>query len=801
MSSSKSSTNNPPSMYDTSTSTTHTMEEMVVAQQQSTRQRAVSPIRSVRESQQLQEIPDSPRQRTRELARRIEERRNKRRELLQSQQQHRHQYQSQTTPGRGSVGVSSHPQEDKSVYSRQTEKSYYSATSGGGTSNYSGAQQRHFHSPRTNASATSSSRFQPRYRSGYSAAERQHLSMPMDDEDDRPVSDFVPSRSQQEQYSAIFDSKPWRNKHTNTPSSSSLQRPRSQSPMSRKSKTEDDNTTAVHSFHSRYLEAAKVATSPARPSYPSEEGPTPSLPAAHSQDSMSWLVARLNAIDRQDPAQALQQIDQILQNEALNAQQQLQNQPQYQDHDDDEDDGSSVSSITNPTFQERPLQNSVYSYGQPAVRSRSKLENYSSTTRTIDRSKPKKIRAPPPTVIDTKKKKDSMEEPPTMTETGYEKQEAPEMQIQKVEDVQSPLNGPHRKDILSRESEDLGSIVTPKGPTASLQIEPTPIPQVSSPVVSPNSRHSRKSVSPSRRRHPWDDELAAVGQSPINTRETSMESAFGVETEYIPRKALDQPQKHKQQNTNSREQPSSLNRDKWIAAAEATANAGRQASANTSSSRNLQNQTKAMSEDFDSAWVSVPPSSFFSSKTKEPSAWDEFRRSPSEKRVIERETTTQKIPSKAYVEKMNEMRPEGAVQTFTATTLKNGSSEATEESSARSGSMASFSEPNRYVRSPHRKAQSEVGTPSSSRTGRFGLRGLLSRRKVQLEDEDIEKRNAEKARFRSRRNASASPSRMRSRSLEEKERVSRIRNPNIAKKFSSMLKVYDDEQRGPKGYI
>jgi hypothetical protein len=434
-------------------------------------------------------------------------------------------------------------------------------------------------------------------------------------------------------------------------------------------------------------------------------------------------VAKLNSIDRNDPAAALAKIDSILKSESFSVvagelqrgephleprikmtpaavpspppklvddaalrrsfsggqEQQLQEDEEEEETTEGEsDDETSVSSITNPTYMSHKRSMDAQEASDPHVSTAtfrrprpSTLGSYAGgqgdraispplqEERRGRSSKSRKVRSPPPPTIKVSKSspksadneqpenssdyaitqsssKDSkldsfMSKHPPTDMTG-DNAAAIALKIQKWDEMSNDPSQPSRSQSaldVSMETEELGSIVTPSQST---------------PVDGKDEREAA-SPSPPRRAHPWDSYKSAGEALTKEPRNTSMSSGIGVEVSI----ASPQPPTHRAPSKVSRLQrareqaveqasdsvffgdvfdidPKLLDEDSPTTSFPAHP-PPQHAQAETKQAKT----TKALSEEYDNAWVSLPPSSFFDaerSNIARPSSKDQ-RRSPS----------------------------------------------------------------------------------------------------------------------------------------------------------------------------
>jgi hypothetical protein len=476
--------------------------------------------------------------------------------------------------------------------------------------------------------------------------------------------------------------------------------------------------------------ARSQPSSPARPSWrsPRDGAPTAqhqfdqaqssSASGSATENTVAKLVAKLNSIDRNDPAAALAKIDSILKSESISevagelreeppleprikmtpaavpspppklvddavlrrsfsgsqGQQQKYNEEEEEEEttECDSDDETSVSSITNPTYISQKHSKDAQEVSDPnkstatCRRPRpSKLGSYAGgqgdrpisppvhEERRGKSSKSRKVRSPPPPTIKVsksstksadneqaenssvyaivqsaskEKKLDTFMSKDAPTDMTGENAAAIALKIQKWDEMSNDPSQPSRSQgvvDVSFETEELGSIVTPCQGT---------------PGEWKDERES-ETPSPPRRTHPWDAYKSRGDALTKEPRNTSMSSGCGVEvpiaspqppTHHAPSKA-GRLQRAREQAVQEESDsiffgdafdidPKLLNEDCPTAAVKARR------------SPPQPKTTKELSDDYDSAWVALPPTSFFDaerSSITRPSSSKSQRRSPS----------------------------------------------------------------------------------------------------------------------------------------------------------------------------
>lgn len=640
--------------------------------------------------------------------------------------------------------------------------------------------------------------------------------------------------------------------------------------------------------------------------------------------SVATLLAKLTAVKRDNPDEALREIDAILKAESASSGEPLVvANPVLDDEslEGSEDDETSVSSITNPTFGVKPTEQtkevatSAKSAGQPRP---SSLQNYSSkvaqTTKLAEakaksKSRSRRERSPPPASINvssTKDKKETLVANPEKVLTGYQRlehgaDERPPIPVQtdplakpgpetkpavrstvrntldwKMNSNLNPADGCPVPDPEIAEAVDRFLTPVPDeaqtiGPANSLELaekirrwdemsgpefinrvcpcDPNEADDKSSGLLSA----SQHRLTPGNRRpHPWDGAVP-VTMGRIDVRDTSMESACGVETEFSPKyDEFASPASSARQLRMERIRKSASS-DSASDRGGSVPSTGRQAvnEAQSPVASNAdftgdrfevdpklladsesweerprwsvrQEQSKTLSDDFDSAWVALPSSNFFQSQKSGDAA-------PTGRSVAESKTESGANVAKGELQDAPDPEPmvTQQLQKFSPTTESPSRSTHNYKPPevAKSGELRLDYKDRRYEReeamaSNQQQAQLadyddqlEVGLVSSGNgtetKHRRGLRAFLKRRQngkssashasasvssasrkissARTLDHDLMDHTPVASGRRSR--DSRSPSRDRARSLEER----RIRNPTIAKKFSRLLRVYDEK--------
>jgi hypothetical protein len=333
------------------------------------------------------------------------------------------------------------------------------------------------------------------------------------------------------------------------------------------------------------------------------------------------------------------------------------------------------------------------------------------------------------------------------------------------------------------------------------------------------------------RPHPWDFNIP-VRMGKVETRETSMEMAAGVEARFSPKynagpdtcdvvSSRDMRKQRLGRETESTKAPRNasieklgshhsgeLAGDSFQVDPKLLDNGGWKVDRNDVQSKH--ENAMAMSDNFDSAWVSLPTSSFF---PKQPAN--------SRRQVDTQSNSRNQSRSRTYrqhVDSISEqlfapiaIRREATVQSFSPQAKHYTTSRsyvATREAPRKDGNLSVYDQNTIGTATSTDSPESGVETPltSASLQPRRGMRGLLNRRgnasregivdqtSVSSSSNGIKSHTTvdtmEEAKRERGRVLSEAPMRERARSLEER----RVRNPSIARKFSRLLRVYDNEK-------
>ena len=606
-------------------------------------------------------------------------------------------------------------------------------------------------------------------------------------------------------------------------------------------------TTTVEEPMRTEAPRSSTATAKVEPSQHSVR-PQPKKAPLTDPPTLDTLVARLAAVKRDDPNEALKEIDAILQQADLKPTEDLRQagvskylMEAASKPTDEDDDSTSVSSITNPT----------YLGGE----SRARRHKHHWSER-------KKEQIHPPDHIRLKPTKEEEEEP-VREEVVEPPVPQPKETVVSARDrimgaVDRMLNHDDDDEIPSSESAELAQKLrkweemSAVKQTGSSDGDVTPVPSV--PPM----------PDPSKRVHPWDASMP-VKTGKINMRDTSMDVGEGVEAEFAPRydesraAGLVTPTR-RMRAERLREQARALR----AAKAEEPAVEPRRDSfddgfaqepASNLGTPERMNKHMDMADDFDSAWVALPQNAFFSEKPRGSRPNEPLSPvSQPETSAVKPNEHTRELSTPTNEEPMSQRDERLLLSNTTSSDASEYETEKTSEDSYRETKR--YAPPNGYRKrvddfqvfepdtrdrrhdsrrefrgvSPMRNlpASEMRSAYDNGRVGdtvedsievalvtepkKRGLRALLSRRSGskldgnsslasgstggRLKNQHLLQVNNSleiepPVRSRGRR-SSKSPSRLRARSLEER----RIRNPGIARKFGRLLRVYDDDD-GP----
>lgn len=576
--------------------------------------------------------------------------------------------------------------------------------------------------------------------------------------------------------------------------------------------------------------------------------------AVMANKSVASLMARISAVKRNDPAEALAQIDAILSAESINAETELEEigptrrdnesdskeryrdednaprrQPKHVDQDSSEEHfdeessiaATSVSSMTNPTYQgPSTTRNEVLSFSnKPSL-----LHAYGSTA--IRASNRQEIRSPPPSTIslsnrDRRRKpgesarqprkflgrisEESHQFPPIMPSNSAELAD----KIRRWDEMSAP-------DITGVKSDDSG------------------YPVEAAPRV-PNTPANR------RRAHPWDSSIPAhstqMDNKGLKSKSTDWTKQYkpkrtAQEARYM---ATEDSYYFDEESNSIQAYPSAFPGDDFDVDRKVESKNG--STGETSQSMSHQQQEEAKTMSFDSTWVSVPESSFFQEHSSPRLADPEPQKSnaglssqPTMSSFDQDDAFstpdyafgTGCAPRQPDVSSprppLRSLRTDNVHRDVSLTPLGNRRSMQTFSPRTRGPTRDFRSLSPRAVRNELILRQSSSGDSSGehgievallNKPKSRGLRSFLPKRRPLKSDTVVLDQNMSYSsqisdsfamdielppplQNRGRRYGSTQD-RERSRSLED----SRSRNPNIAKKFSRLLRVYD----GDKGMI
>jgi hypothetical protein len=548
------------------------------------------------------------------------------------------------------------------------------------------------------------------------------------------------------------------------------------------------------------------------------------------QESVTAIMAKIQSINRADPTAALREIDAILKAESNNSVQgepvavnvePAVAEPDQEEEDDDSEAETTVSSITNPTFSGQTKRRKPKKEHPPKPRLPTTIENEAHTkplkeaATDVEKRAARKNRSPPPDTIKVsgsrgRKSGDGLDRTqdtnlnPLLVKYEMGEEDVDDVgpadalaeKIRRWDELSGKGSAPETRnpDIMSDTTDALGSIVTPL---------------VDSPQKHPH--------------HPWDASIA-TRRGKINMRDTSMDNGTGIETQYKPRS----PRKLSARGpSDERNNPFAADERNNPFAQESDHDSYATESREGSKPDVSQDRVMDLSADFDEAWVAMPSSAFFTDTTPTRQAVSETQKE---------DTPPPSTPSRASVSDDSPPPPpvstkQASVQKFSpkraATTKREIDYNPPSPSRHIAQSSAGAYDEKKIDQATSDESYDDgfevtlVGAKKEPQR-RKGLRALLQRRnsKSQLtgassvvsgtrrgrtlpaaayavEADD----NASRASpTRRGRRFSKSPSRNRARSQDERRQgrarsleERRIKNPNIARKFSRFVRVYADD--------
>jgi hypothetical protein len=440
-----------------------------------------------------------------------------------------------------------------------------------------------------------------------------------------------------------------------------------------------------------------------------------------AEETVATLIAQLGNINRDDPRAALEQIDEILRRgagfeststtspknhinkdgnsssnggrfaeskgsrniETLEPGKQKHeevglnenNEENEEDEDEDSDSESTVSSITDPTYQEMkknfeqefqasttaaigmPRPSALQKYAHSTARSsatnfQSPVDLDPKATTTTDASAPQDIKktskdggertmTPPTDTIHVTKsstnKENSTKHRPTVADLVNVATSGGPAFLERFERLIAPkpddVSLTHSAEIEQKikKWDDMSTGVVPTGAADKEEISKSPLSGEATETSPPGITFNEGSSPNLRRAHPWDASMPArMGK--VSVRDTSMESADGVEAQFEPKypsaklspdRSDISPVRRMRKDRLSREMKKTTGGSNVDQPHLPRLDEG---SFSTMSSRQ-QAATKSLSEDFDSAWVNLPSSSYFrNSNSPVADVTDNFRK-------------------------------------------------------------------------------------------------------------------------------------------------------------------------------
>ena len=632
--------------------------------------------------------------------------------------------------------------------------------------------------------------------------------------------------------------------------------------------------------------------------------------ASMKEDFAAYLLQRINQVNKDDPQAALAEINALLRQqptisetrpETTNIQRVLDPatreiasvpgvepaRPMEGDTEsDDESDGTSVSSMTNPTFQDLDNKSSGApispSSGRPRPSLLGSYNNASQVRLSTNQLGGAETRSQNIVKDDQKVAAVSDKRDVVNTigncDTGTPKNEDNDAANRKASNIVSDNGKPQAvaKPPTTSFLSQIGSLISPRmtedPPVRSREISEKikqwdelstgaiPVQSASesnareatmpakSEMKVPSKLSHRRDLSPGtssalQREHPWDAAIP-VRMGQINTKDTSMECGDGIEAEFTPKYS-------KAQNTatNTSATPRSIRKQQDAPEQQPTTN--KVVEQNKEAPQFISNQhqqAKAMSDDFDSAWVSLPLSTYFGSKENAGKssrnngvAGQERSNMPatSQREVLGEELRTVSADDDVeveYVQNSTRIRnsyvepivPEDSKHSYAQ--LKSPKRDVYPRHRKSSTFDDSYEQnPRHSVLSTNKSFETAPATGDETKPRGRGLRGFLKRKQAettQATGGSIDRTSASVAsrrsaatttttarplgeladieaspsngnyselvnRYARRRSAkSRSPSRNRSRSVDERRTM---RTPSLARKFNRLLRVYDHD--------
>jgi hypothetical protein len=295
--------------------------------------------------------------------------------------------------------------------------------------------------------------------------------------------------------------------------------------------------------------------------------------------------------------------------------------------------------------------------------------------------------------------------------------------------------------------------------------------------------------------HPWDSSFPArLGKVDLNN--TSMDYAAGIETTHTTktgqlRKSSTQYEKRSISPVYRMRMEGAIQLDTQLLHNQGRTNSVVTSGANGTIQRNSpwhHESAKVLSDDFDSAWVSLPSSTFFKSGGGNSCDNDIFdtlsgQGSPNIERsrtavdhsdtYLPRQSSSLKSASR---QEENRISPRDVGINSSPSVVGSGKGKGLRGLLKRKGSLPRFSLDQTVNHLPPVK----------------DYKSYTNEKEQTFQTSTISRSGVETIRGRESTSQSASPGRGRAKSLDER----RIRNPSIARKFSRLLRVYDIEKDG-----
>lgn len=541
----------------------------------------------------------------------------------------------------------------------------------------------------------------------------------------------------------------------------------------------------------------------------------------NQQESVVDLLAKIQSVNRADPSAALREIDAILKSggttmgasreapvpvtahappapEAVN--------PQATDPEEDNGDSeteTTVSSITNPTFsghQSRRHRKREEKRQQPTLPTMQ--EGEASNARAPVKqaaegsSRRKKDRSPPPETIQVSGARDR-----SHREHGHKEMQKRPVNLDEVRDHLPLDSAAELAEKIRRWDELSGKGSAPETKNTDFVSDTT---DALGSIVTPSDGMPKKKL------HPWDNIPTLLGQ--VGYRDMATDSGSGAESrstsDSTKRRTVRQAINERRREEDERNRPF-VDESNNPFAQESDHESSRASPSRESSRYNVPERTvNNMSNEFDDAWVTLPTSNFFASETPvrgsmerstEGAMRDEI---PPTLPASSKNASVQKFSPERLDPVTREMdyepvSPRRRTREMEGTTaydekpVEQARSDEKEEDGIEVTLVGTRKEPKKKgLRALLQRRSSKGSFPTAARS----VVSSNSGRRAPMGVQDVEidpPRSASRGRGRF-----VSPARNRDRAHSLEERTN-SRNPNIARKFSRLLRVYADDDKSP----